>query len=68
MNALSAPNATTAATLTKALGEAYIATLTALTHGDPQRAPTPGEVATELRKRLGQLRWKPGSDQTNLEP
>lgn len=61
-------NATTAATLTKALGEAYIATLTALTHGDPQRAPTPGEVASELRKRLGQLRWKPGSDQTELEP
>jgi len=49
-------NATTAATLTKALGEAYIATLTFLTEGDPERVPTPREVAEELRKRLGRVK------------
>jgi small GTP-binding protein len=59
-------NATTAATLTKALGEAYIATLTALTEGDPERIPTPSEVAAELKKRLGRLRLKPGSDPTDF--
>ncbi len=49
-------NATTAATLTKALGEAYIATLTFLTEGDPERVPTPREVAEELKKRLGRVK------------
>ncbi|MER3555175.1 MAG: GTP-binding protein [Meiothermus sp.] len=55
-------NATTAATLTKALGEAYIATLTFLTEGDPERVPTPGEVAAELRKRLGRVRANADAD------
>lgn len=55
-------NATTAATLTKALGEAYIATLTVLTEGDPERLPTPGEVAAELKKRLGRLYLKAGGN------
>lgn len=55
-------NATTAATLTKALGEAYIAALTRLTEGDPERVPTPGEVAAELRRRLGRVRLKSDSE------